>query len=347
MFGSTNFESMMSGSHVNFKQREHPRLSEEEQRIMENNRYELRDGLTVLRQFRTLALEAQDVETRQRYLTEAHDFSRKMADEFWNKATEEKQTPLDPAFLEELKKKKEEYKEMEAGSAHPWTASYSIKNLFQATDDMIARIEEKASSFKDPDHPLSKDEMRYVIHEFLGGTNILTVNAMNIFFDKETRIGGILSGGTIYLDLVKKIVEKYGDSSLSVNAFAIAVDKEKKRAVYETGENDAEVKEVIITDDVIDQGGTMLTALWNAGEEFPNATIRTGLDTDHPGGFKKRNEEKYDDRLFFMFQDFADRTEEGKLDEARKLFSEAEAYAKEHGVELKQGWHIRKARFLD
>jgi hypothetical protein len=187
-------------------------------------------------------------------------------------------------------------------------------------------------------------EMKYVLQEFLQGTNDLTINARDEFFENGTKIGGILTGGSVYLELVKKIVEKYGKDSPVLDTFVIAVDKENKKAVFETSESDAETKNVIITDDIIDKGGTVLTALWAAGEHFPKATIRSGKGTDYPGGFEERRIDKHLGYLSSLFQDYADFEELGQSDKALALFDQAEQYAKENRVELQAGWFKKKKR---
>ena len=104
------------------------------------------------------------------------------------------------------------------------------------------------------------------------------------------------------------------------------------------------MRTVIITDDLIDKGGTLFTALWAAGEQFPNARIRSGKGDDEPGGFARRRDREYMSHLEMIFQDFADFSYQGKNKEALAVFKEAENYAKENKVELQPGWHLRKAK---
>ncbi|MDD4900741.1 MAG: phosphoribosyltransferase family protein [Patescibacteria group bacterium] len=343
-FNSMSFESMLSGSLVAFKKRERPPLTEQEKEFKLENERKLQGGIGILRKLRTQALAEQDPSLRQNYLEEAHEFSTQMADVILNQALSEKPSPISPVFLEELQKKKEEYADKDADSGHATPPQFSITNLFRAIDDMLARVEEKAQSITSPDHRLTQDEIRYVLQEFLRGTNDLTVNAVEKFFKKNTKISGILSGGSVYVELVKKIIEKYGDHSINVDSFVIAVDKESKKAVFEASETDATTQTVIIADDMVDKGGTLLTALWAAGEQFPNATIYSGLGTDQPGGFEKRRTEKYLGHLVMLFQDFADLSEEGKNKEALAILKQAEQYAKENRVTLPPGWYKRKER---
>lgn len=344
VFNPEKLEMMLSGSHVNFKKRERPPLSEEESKLKKENERKLEEGIGVLRKLRTKALEEQDVAARQGFLKEAHQFSSQMAEVIIGQALNEKPSQIDPAFQTLLEKSRLDYRNHDAGSGHGISAGYSINNLFRATDDMLVRIEEKAQSFSNPDHKLSQEEMQYVLQEFLIGTNNLTRDATDKFFAKYTKVGGILSGGSIYAEIVKKIVNKYADPSFKIETFVVAVDKENKKAVFEAGENDNDVQTVIVTDDMIDKGGTLLTALWKAGEKFPNAKIHSGLGTDQPGGFEKRRRQKHIEHLEILFQDFADFTEEKKNDEALALFEQAKQYAKDNDVNLPPGWYIRREK---
>jgi len=343
-FNPNNFEMMLGGSHVAFKKRERPPFSEQENELRLENERRLQEGIGILRKLRTQALEEQDPTLRQNYLVEAHQFSSQMADVIISQALNDKPSPIDPVFLEELQKAREEHKDKDAGSGHALPPQFSVGNLFKAVDDMLARVEEKSGSLGNSDHRLTEEEMRYVLQEFLRGTNDLTVDAIKKFFRNDTKIGGILSGGSVYAEMVKKITTRYADPSLTVDTFVIAVDKEQKKAVFESGDSDNSVQTVIVTDDMIDKGGTLLTALWSVGEQFPNATIYSGKGTDHPGGFEKRRIEKHMDYLGMIFQDFADCSEEGKYNEALAIFDQAEKYAKENNVTLQPGWYKRKER---
>lgn len=339
-----NFEMMLGGSHVGFKKRERSPLSDQEREAKLENERKLQEGIGVLRKLRTRALEEQDSIARQNILKEAHQFSVQMAEVILNQALGDKPSSIDPSFLETLQRARSEHADQDAGSGHGIPPQFSIQNLFRATDDMLARIEEKAQSIVTPTHKITQEELRYVLQEFLRGTNDLTINAVEKFFEKDTKIGGILSGGSVYVELVKKIIDRYGDPLLALNSFVIAVDKQNNRAVIETSESDLATRTVIVTDDMIDKGGTLLTALWLTGEQFPNATIYSDKGTDQPGGFEKRRNEKYMSHLAGLFQDFADLSEEGRNDEALALFGQAEEYAKENKVVLQPGWHKRKER---
>jgi|GEM_PF-2246489 len=337
-------ETLLSGSHVSFLKRDRPPLSDKERELQLENERKLQNGIIILRKLRTLALEAQDSAMRQNALKEAHQLSDQMAEVILNQALGDKPSPIDLSFLETLKETQGKYADQDDGSAHSIPPSFSISNLFQATDDMLVRIEEKAQSITKPDHRLVPEELRYVFHEFLRGANDLTINAIDKFFAQGTKIGGILSGGSVYVELVKKIVERYGDPSLTINSFVIAVDKEKKKAVFEASISDSSTRTVILTDDVTDKGGTILTAFWAAGEQFPMAIIYSGKGTDQPGGFEKRRTAEYMAHLEMIFQDFADLAGEKRDDEALAVFRQAEEYAQKYKVRLQPGWYKIKDR---
>lgn len=344
IFNSRNIEMMLGGSHVSFKERKHPPLSEDERELKVENERKLQEGIGILRKLRTRALEEQDSIIRQNILKEAHQFSNQMAEVILNQALGAKPSQINPSFLETLQQARSDHADQDADSGHCIPPQFSIQNLFRATDDMLARIEEKAQSIEAPDHKLTQEEMKYVLQEYLIGTNDLTINAKEKFFEKDTRVGGIISGGSVYVELVKKIVKRYGNHSLAINSFVIAVDKQNKRAVFEASESDETAQTVIVTDDMIDKGGTLLTALWAIGEQFPNATIHSGKGTDQPGGFEKRRIKKHMEHLGMLFFDFTDLSEERQNDKALALFRQAAQYANENQVTLPQGWYKRKKR---
>ncbi len=344
MFNPEKFEAMLGGTHVAFKKRERPPFSEQESELKFENDERIREGIRILRQERTLALEEPDLVKRQDFLKEAHQFSEQMAEVIIKQALGDKPSPIEPSYLQALQRIRSEYAEKDADSGHGLPPGFSVQNLSLAADDMLVRVQEKAQSFVSPDHKLTEAEMKYVLREFSIGTNDLTINAIEKLFEKNTKIGGILSGGSVYVEMVKKIVKRYGDPSLAVDSFVIAVDKENQKAVFESSETDAAARAVILADDVIDKGGTLLTALWTAGEQFPNATMYSGKGTDQPGGFEKRRADKHLGHLEMLFQDFYDLSEAGRKDEALALFRQAEKYAKENRVTLQAGWYSRKNR---
>lgn len=343
-FNPDRFESLLGGSHVGFKKREHPSLSEEEREFKVENERKLQDGIRFLRILRTEALEAKDPIACQNILGEAHRLASQIADVIISQAQGEKPLPIDSAFLGVLQRARDAHAHKDAGSGHGIPPQFSVQNLLRAVDDMLVRIEEKVKSLEMPDHKLSEEEMGNVLQEFLVGTNDLTINAKKKFFEKNMKIAGILSGGSVYLEMVKKITEKYGDPSLAVNSFVLAVDKEKNTVAVEANKSDVSTQNVIITDDMIDKGGTMISALWATGEHFPNARIYSGKGTDEPGGFANRRDEKFMSHLTMLFQDFAAFEEAGRDSDALDLFEQAEEYAKTNNVTLQRGWYKRKER---
>ena len=144
--------------------------------------------------------------------------------------------------------------------------------------------------------------------------------------------------------MARKIVQKYADPSLAVYSFVVAVDKNEKKTAFETSESDNATQTVILLDDVIDGGGTIITALWSAGKYFPNATIHSGKGIDYTGDFEKRIVQKHMSHLCGLFQDFADFSEDKKMIEALAVFKQAESYAQMHNVQLQPGWYKRKER---
>ncbi|MEK7574771.1 MAG: hypothetical protein AAB511_00895 [Patescibacteria group bacterium] len=343
-FNSGGFEALLGGSHTSFKKMERPALSEAERELKLENERKLQEGIRVLRKLRTEALTEQDYAVCQNVLKEAHLLSTQMANVIMAQSLEDTPSPVDPSFVEGTKRLSSQYSEQDAGSGHGLPPQFSIQNLLRATDDMLARVAEKAKSVETPNHKLTQEEMRYVLDEFLRGTNDLTINAVNKFFQKGTKVGGILSGGSVYVELVKKIVERYGDNSFSVDSFVIAVDKENQKAVSEAGESGGTTTTVIVADDMMDRGGTVITALYSIGETFPSATVYSGKGTDHPGGFEARRDRKFMNYLEMLFQDFAELSDGGRNGEALEMFRKAEAYANENKVKLQAGWYKRKER---
>jgi len=346
VFGTNpiNLETMLSGSHVAFKSRERVPLSDSEQELKYGNERTLQRGIYILRKLRTLALAEQDSIKQQSALIEAHQLAEQMAEVILNLSSSDKPVQIGPSFLEIQSRMESKYKPQDADSGHFLPAQFSIGNLFRAADDMLVRVEERAQSIYKPNHVLTREDVNYVLQEFLRGTNDLTVDAIRKLCDHNTRWGGILSGGSVYTEMARQIIQKYADPSLLAYSFVVAVDKDKKKSAFETSESDNATQTVILLDDVIDGGGTMLTALWSAGQYFPNATIHSGKGTDYAGGFEKRRVQKHMDHLCGLFQDFADLSEDGKMTEALAVFKRAESYAEMHNVQLQSGWYKRKER---
>lgn len=337
-----SFETLSGGSHVAFKKMERAEYSETERELDLENRRRIQECIGILRKMRTSALETQDKEDQQRFLKEAHKLSDEVSDIILDLAQREKPIPLEEGFKEEISKLKEEYIQQDAGSGYSLPPQFSVQNLFRATEDILVRIAEKADSFTAPGHKLEFEELKYILQEFLRGTNGLNNEAIEAIFLPNSKVGGILSGGAIYTEIVRKVIEKYADPSLRIDTFVVAIDKHEKRAAFEHSETDKETTNVILMDDVIHEGGTMLTALWAAGEHFPQARIRSEKGSDYAGEWQKRRNQKHMDHLGLIYQDFAELAEEGKNEEALAIYAEAEKYANENGVILQPGWHKRR-----
>lgn len=339
-----SFNDLLSGSHVAFKAMERPVYSETERELDLENKRKLQECIGILRKMRTSALETPSIELQQKFLKEAHELSEQVAEIIIDLSPRESPVPIEEEFKTKLVQLKDELKEQDAGSGYSLPPQFSIQNLFRATEDILVRIKEKATSFENPDHKLEFEELRYVLDEFLKGTNGLNNEAIEVMFTNSSKVGGILSGGAIYAEIVKKIIEKYADPSFKMDTFVIAVDKHDKKAVYEHSATDGEITNVILVDDVINEGGTMITALWSAGEHFPKARIRSEKGSDYAGEWYKRREQKHLDYLYMVYQDFADLAEEGKNEEAMAVYAQAEAYAREYGVKLSAGLDKRREK---
>ncbi len=339
MFRPQTIEMSLSGSCVNFIKRERPALSEEEIDTKRENERKLQTGIDILRRLRTRIFEEEDASEQQKLLVEAHHFSSIVANEILEEALADTPFPMNASFLHMLKQTNAGLASYEPGSGHALPPQFSIQNLFNAADDMVARIEKKAGPIKSLDRKLSQEEIKYVLKEFLVGANSLSPGAQKQLFEKDTKVGGILSGGSIYVELTKLIVERFGDNSFEINSFVIAVDKEDKKIAVETSDSDLEVKDVLVMDDIIDGGQTMLVALWNVGEHLPGAMIHSGKGPDQRGGFENRRVQVHDNHLACLFQDFADLALEDRDEEALAMFSHAAQYAAENNVALQPGWY--------
>lgn len=332
-----SYEELTDGSRVKFKKRERSPLSGKESEFKLENEEKIAEGIAVLRKIKNQALEEQDPILRQKILREAHDFSSRMAEVILDQACGDKPVPIDSSFLETLEREQINFQGQCANSATAIPSKRSARNIFLMADDILVRIEEIAHSVAKPDHKLKREEMECVIQEFLLGINLLSETARNNFFEKNSRIGGILSGGSVCVELVKKVVARYGDPSLAVNSFVIAVDRQKNKAAFEAGKDDGSARSVFIMDDVIYKGGTLVTALSAAGEHYHGATIYSGKGIDEPGEF-------YNRRLLLSFQDFANLADKGRYGEALAIFNQAVDWAKIIKTTLPEGWHIIKKR---
>jgi hypothetical protein len=338
-------ENGVVGSCTDFRKRERPPLSVEEKELSYENKIKIGFGISILRDLKNRILEEGDAAENRRLLAAAHKFSAVMAAALLGQMASEKILPLAGEFLEMLDEMKSKNIGDNVVAASGVSPQVAAGNLLLAADDLLLRVEDKVKSLAAPDHKLGREEIGYVLNEFLIGTNNLSVNAIGKFFAKDTQIGGILSGGLVYVEMVKILIAKYADPDLTINTFAIAVNKHQKKTAFEI--SDPAAKTVIIADDMISGGGTILAALWAAGEYFPNATIYTGIENDYPGQFEKRRQEPYEEELMMMFQDCSKLSKNGRMAEADAIWRRAYEYAQENKIEMKAGWQIIRERIDD
>lgn len=339
-----SFEDLLGGSHASYKKIERSKYSDEEKEVDLENKRTIQKSIELLRKIKTVILETASKADQQKFLKEAHELAIQTAQVIIDLSLKESPTPIETEYTDRLAEFKKELGNVEAGSSYSLPPQFSVKNLFNATEDILVCISEKASSFKDPSHKLEIDEIKYILKQFTTHVNDLTIQAVESMFSENSKVGGILSGGAIYNEIVRILIEKYADPSIKIQTFVIAVDKLEKKSAFELSDTDSKTTNVIIVDDVINDGGTILTALWAGGEYFPNAKIRTGKGTDYAGEWEKRKNQKYYDYLSGIFGDYSDLAREGKVEEAMKIYAEAEVYARENGVKMTDGWDIVKKR---
>ena len=168
VFGNPlNLETMLSGSHVAFKSRQRAPLSDSEQQLKYGNERTLQRGIYILRKIRTLALAEKDSVTPQAALNKAHQLAEQMGEVILNLSSYDKPVQISTSFLEMLSRMESRYKLHDADSGHFLPAQFSIGNLFRAADDMLVRVEERVQSINRPNHILTREEVNYVLHEFL------------------------------------------------------------------------------------------------------------------------------------------------------------------------------------
>jgi hypoxanthine phosphoribosyltransferase len=337
-----SFDSLLGGSHTSYKKIERSKYSDEEKEIDLENKRTIQKSIGLLRGLRTVILETSSKVDQQKFLKEAHELATQTAQVIIDLSLKESPTPPETEYTDKLAKFKKELEDVEPGSSYSLPPQFSVKNLFNATEDILVRVKEKALSFKDPNHKLEISEVKYVLRGLTSQVNDLTIQAVDAMFSENSKVGGVLSGGAIYNEIVRILIEKYANPSIKIQTFVIAVDKIEKKSAFELSDTDDKTTNVIIVDDVINNGGTILTALWSAGEHFPNARIRTGKGTDYPGGWEKRKNQKHYDYLSEIYQDFSDLAREGKGLEAMEIYAKAEAYAKENSVNMSAAWDIVK-----
>jgi orotate phosphoribosyltransferase len=213
---------------------------------------------------------------------------------------------------------------------------------------MLIRVEDEVTSLISPSKRLTDTKTLQVLSEFLSGTNNLSVDAKKDLFLANTKVAGLLSGGLVYALMAKKVAERYGnESGTGMNVIAAAVDADGKRAVFERGPDDPKVGRLIVVDDMIDKGGSILCAAHAAEDVFTGATINSGLYYSYAKGRIPPSQKKHLTHLEMEFQEFADLTESNQLEQAKTVLTAAYKYACENGVTLQRGWYIRAARYFE
>ncbi len=341
-------ETILSGSHTNFKKFERPTPTYEQYEKQLETEEKLKLGIIALRKLKTATLLEQSPAIQQEHLKKAHHLAKVMAQDILEHSKNPFHQEITTEFIEEtseIKQKLEHIQDINSG--YSISAGYPTRNLKRAAEDILVRLKETVGNLDQPSHKISEEEAKYIFNEFLRGTNSLTIDAIEKFFNSDTKIAGILSGGSIYLEMVKIILEKYGTPEITPKTFIVATDQKAKKTIFEVNQTDKTTTNVILTDDVINKGGTLTATLWSTGEIFPNATIYSGVGSDLPGGFQKRKDQAHKDYLFDIYQDFADLSEEGKYTEALVIFETANKYALENNITLSPGWYKRKKRIED
>jgi hypothetical protein len=350
MFGSgLSFESLLSGSITRFRERSHPDQDAEAFRELQRKKEgAIGEGIDRLRRIRTAVFESTDPDAQQRFLQMAVRLADQMADYCLADSLDRGAPLTDHSYHRELEGLGDTFTALEPQSKHHIVPRQVAHHLRKAAQDLLIRTEEKTASLMSPSKPLSQAEMREVVKEFTSGTNCLTINAQEILFSPDTRIAGIISGGLVYALMVKKISERYGDNQASSLAvLAVAVDGEGKQAVFEKSGDVHRVKHLVVVDDLIDKGGSVVCAAHNAEDIFTGAAIYSGVNpTSYPAGRIPPSQRRHMGHLEGLFQDFADLTESGKLSEAWAILMAAAEYAQANGVKLQPGWRKRAARYF-
>ena len=333
----------MGGSHVAFLKKDRPPQTEDEKSIENGRRYLLNDTVIVLRKIKTDFFEQES--QPQELLNTSHEICSQMADYIIKKQIDPSQDLSEHPLVAMKNTFKEHYKEKDWDSKYCNPASTVVYNLEKATDDILVRIEQNTGSLSEPDHQLNDAELKEVLREFLFEASLLSRSRTENLFSPTSKCGGILTGGMIYLEIAKQLVEKYGQNDFKLNTFAIAVDSNNKQVVCERTSGDDLVENVYILDDLISKGGTIIAAANQAGDYFERANIIDGVGTsDSPEERAQKRHEKVMLPLETMFYDYADAFDESKPELAYQILAEAEKYASENNVELQPGWYKRRDR---
>ncbi|MFA7253375.1 MAG: hypothetical protein WC107_02365 [Patescibacteria group bacterium] len=341
-----SFEPVLSGSMTAFKKKERPQFTPKEAEVEKERRYLISEGITTLRKIRTLVFkEGQGDESQQMLLQKAHRFSALMGDFILQKSLNYQADLSTHPYIAESRTLSDELQNEAWDSKHCIVPSTVLLNLEKATDDIIVNIESTAGSAQSPNHKLSELEIDLVLEEFLKGTNDLNNHAISNLFKPNTKVGGVLTGGMIYLSIAKGVVDKYAQEHLKVDDFVIAVDAANKRVAIQESEGDMATENVFVLDDMIDKGGAMLAATYAAGDHFGNAYIYSGKgDAGSPTQRAEKRRQEKTNYLFELFQDFASATVANDKEVAYQIYAEAERYAEQNSLELPGGWKIRKEK---
>ena len=236
------------------------------------------------------------------------------------------------------------YQDEEIRATYANHARDVINNFYRAVDDILVRIEERVGSIASPSRKLNVEDVLYVFTSFIDHVNCLHRDAHHPIFLTDTRIGGILTGGLVYLELMKEVVRRYGDPAFRVNSFAVAVDKNAGAAVFEMNEFDKTMPRVVLADDLVLGGGTMKTAASAARKIYPSATIFHGSAVDSPADTDDIRVQDHRSHLAALFDSFSDAVLEKDLDRAQDLSHQADEYAERHKLELPGGWAVHRQK---
>jgi hypothetical protein len=335
---------------TSFRHRVHPESGEEAFRDLQREKDRtVGKGVDQLRRLRSAIFAAESAEEVDTAFASALTLANQIAD-FCLADTQNRADPLAHhsyhGVLAELSPK---LSELEAQSKHHIVPNQVAHHLRRAAEDLMIRVEEQVGSLSSPQRLLDLNAAREVLQEFLLGTNCLTIDAQKAYFAEGTAVGGLLSGGLVYALMAGKVLERYGDESISQpKILPVAVDGEGKRGRFALSvlQSTAQVERLILVDDMIDRGGSMHCAVTAAEDVFTKSDIHSGVRTSYAKGRIPPSQAVHISHLSNMFQDFADLTESGELDAARVLLVSAFEYASENGVIPQRGWYKRAARFF-
>lgn len=333
---SQHLGALIDKGRIYFQKLEKPPLTKEENGLKQENEQKFSDAIRVLRRVRTGVVESETPQDAQSSLNEAQAFSKLMAKVIIDQTLQDKPTGLEEGFQLELDRLRIKYGHKNGDSGRRLSTSFSVKNfLLPAAEDMLNRVQQLAESLEAPRVKLTRLDLMVVLKNMLEASDLSSSQTDGMFRD-DTMVVGIMTGGGVYLEMIREIVERYGDPK--INTSLVAVNRDTLTAVYQDRGRSEQIKQVILVDDVIDEGRTMAIARDQAGKLYPNATIYTGLGDDQPGGYQTRCMT----HLEGLWYTFADSVEEGRYSEAQQQFAKAKAYADENGVELQPAWNKRK-----